>query len=183
VPALIRLLESAEEDVPLAAGAALDRILGANLIQKIEVMPEEIEDVPVVDPDPEPPPGRLSLQLSDPRDLPPPGSPETLEVPSADPAAWRAYWAEHGQRYDARQRLRRGNPYSPSVSLYELDRLPLSSGDRRLLHRELAARTGKLTHFDPHDFVVAQEQSLAAWGALVKSTSHTPGSWGRASGR
>ena len=54
VPALIGLLTSEEEGVPLAAGAALDRLLGANLMQKIEIMPEALEDVPVVDPGPGP---------------------------------------------------------------------------------------------------------------------------------
>src|SRR6185436_9624201 len=34
-PALIDLLGSEEKDVQLAAGAALDRLLGANLIQRI----------------------------------------------------------------------------------------------------------------------------------------------------
>jgi hypothetical protein len=183
VPALIGLLESEEDGVPLAAGAALDRLLGANLIDKIEIMPEAIDDVPVVDPDPDPPAGRLALQVSDPRDQPPAGSPETLEVPSADPAKWRAHWAEHGRRHDPKLRLRRGNPYSPSVSLYELDRLPLPPVDRRRLHRELCARTGKLTAFDPHDFVVVQEQSLMAWASLVKASAETPGSWGRPGAR
>jgi hypothetical protein len=183
VPALIGLLASEEKGVPLAAGAALDRLLGANLIQKIEIMPEALEDVPVVDPDPDPPEGRLAAMVSDPRDQPPAGSPETLEVPSIDPEKWRAYWAEHGKRYDPKQRLRRGNAYSPSVSLYELDRLPLPPEDRRRLHRELGARTGKLTAFDPHDFVVAQERSLMAWGALVKAQGETPGSWGRPNAR
>ncbi len=145
-------------------------------------MPEALEDVPVTDPDPDPPPARLAALVSDPRDVPPAGSAETLEVASTDPAAWRAHWAEHGKRHDPRQRVRRGNGYSPSVSLYELDRLPLSTEDRRRLHRELCARTGKITAFDPHDFVLAQEQSLAAWGALVKAAAETPGSWARAMG-
>jgi hypothetical protein len=180
VPSLIALLGSEEEGVPLAAGAALDRLLGANLVQKIEVMPEAIEDVPVVDPDPDPPNGRLAVSVSDPRDQPPAGSPETLEVPSTDAEAWRAHWAEHGRRLDPKQRLRRGNPYSPSVSLYELDRLPLPPEDRRRLQRELCARTGKHTPFDPHDFVLAQERSLQAWAALVKAQGEVPGSWGRA---
>jgi hypothetical protein len=181
VPALINLLGSEEKEVQLAAGAALDRLLGANLVQQIEIMPEALEEVEVVDPDPEPPPPRkpLAALVGDPRDPPPPGSAETLEVPSIDPEQWRAHWAEHGKSHDPRLRLRRGNPYSPSVSLYELDRLPLSPEDRRRLHRELAARTGKFTAFDPHDFVIAQEQSLAAWGALVKSSAETPGSWSR----
>ena len=99
-----------------------------------------------------------------------------------DPAKWRAFWLEHRRSFDPKQRLRRGNPYSPSVSLYELDQLPLSPEDRRRLHRELGARTGKLTRFDPHDFVLVQERSLAAWGALVKASAETPGSWGRARG-
>ena len=100
-------------------------------------------------------------------------------MPSTEPDRWRAHWAEHGRRHDPRLRLRRGNPYSPSVSLYEIDRLPLPPDDRRRLHRELSARTGKHAHFDPHDFVLAQEQSLAAWGALVKASAETPGSWAR----
>src|SRR5262249_13196132 len=94
-------------------------------------------------------------------------------------ARWRAHWAEHGHRYDPDLRLRRGNPYSPSVSLYELDRLPLAPEDRRRLHRELAARTGKLTPFDPHDFVIVQEQRLVAWASLAKAPAEAPGPWGR----
>ena len=183
VPALMGLLESEAEGVPLAAGAALDRMLGANLIDTIEIMPEVLDDFPIVDPDPDPPAARLAAQASDPRDQPPAGSSETLEVPSADPVRWRAYWEEHGARLDPAHRTRRGHPYSPSVSLYELDRLPLPPGERRCLHRELAARTGKLTPFDPHDFVVVQEQRLAAWSALVKASAETPGSWGRPMGR
>jgi hypothetical protein len=65
------------------------------------------------------------------------------------------------------------------VSLYELDRLPLAPEDRRRLHRELAARTGRWTHFDPHDFVVVQEQGLKAWEGLIKSQAEVPGAWSR----
>ena len=99
---------------------------------------------------------------------------------STDPQRWRAYWAEHGTKLDPQHRVRRGHGYSPSVSLYELDRLPLAPEERRTLHRELAARTGKLARFDTHDLVVIQERSLAEWGALVKATAETPGSWDRA---
>lgn len=190
VPALLQALESEDEPVKLAAGAALDRLLGASLIDRIDILPEALAEVELVDPDPDPdpeaevPPRQTLLELMmHPRDQPSAGSSETLEVPSIDPLRWRAHWAEHGHRHDPKQRLRRGNPYSPSMSLYELDRLTLSVDDRRRLHRELAARTGKLTHFDPHDFVLAQEQSLAAWGALVRATVETPGSWGRPAAR
>jgi hypothetical protein len=185
VPALVRLLESEDDKIKLAAGAALDRLLGANLIESIEVLPEALEEVDVVDPDPDPrkPREPLDVRVSDPRDRPPAGSRETLEVPSTDPAKWRAYWGEHGRRIDPTLRLRRGQPYSPSISLYELDQLSLPLEDRRRLHRELSAQTGKTMHFDPYDFVVVQEQSLKAWGALVRASVETPGSWGRAGRR
>jgi hypothetical protein len=181
VPALISLLSTGEDEVKLAAGAALYRLLGAKILDTIEVMPEEL-DVPLVpDPDPEAKPERRPLAeiVSDRRDQPPPGSKEALEVPAIDPERWSAYWVEHGRSFDPRHRIRRGQAYTTSVSLYELDRLPLTPDERRRLHRELCARTGRVTHFDPHDFVVAQEQSLKAWEALVRATLATPGVWTR----
>jgi hypothetical protein len=180
VPVLLGLLES-EEEVRLAAGAALERLLGAKLVETIEVLPEALEEVGVEDPDPAPRAVRASLAalVSHPRDLPSAGSSETLEVASTDPGKWRAYWGEYGRRYDPKLRVRRGQGYSPSVSLYELDRLALGVDDRRRLHRELVVRTGKVARFDPHDFVRRQEQGLAAWGGLVRASVEVPGSWGR----
>lgn len=170
VPALIALLEAEDEEVRLAAGAALERMLGANLVQQIEVEPEAIEDVEVVDPSPEPRRGRVPLAalVSEPRDRPPAGSKDTLEVPSTEPERWRAYWTEHGERFDPKLRYRRGQQHSPSVSLYELDGLALSAEDRRRLCRELAARTGKWVRFEPHDFVADQVRSLRAWERVVR---------------
>lgn len=181
VPVLMGSLESEDDEVKLAAGAALDRLLGANMVEAFELQPEAAEDVLVVDPDPDPPKRRppLAGELSDPRDMPSPGSPETIDVPSIDPAKWQAYWAAHGGKLDKKQRIRRGYPYSPSVSLYELDRLPLGPVDRRRLFRELCARTGRVVGFDPDDLVVVQERSLAAWGAAVKAMGEVPGAWGR----
>lgn len=181
VPALISVLESGEDDAKIVAGAALERLLGANLMEAIEIEPEKMDDVVVHDPTPEPEPSRQPLAevVSDPRFLPPPGSKDKLELPSVDPEKWRAYWMAHGKRFDRKQRIRRGQPYSPSVSLYELDRLPLLPEERRRLQRELAARTGKWTFFDPHDFVVVQGDSLKAWEGLVAATEVLPGGWGR----
>lgn len=182
VPVLLRLLESDAPKIKLATGAALDRLLGAHLIESIKVLPEALETVDVVDPDSEPgrPREPIEVLVSDPRDRPPAGSSETLEVPSTDPAKWRAYWAEHGRHHDPKLRLRRGQAYSPSISLYELDQLPLSPEDRRRLHHELAARTGKAARFDPYDFVPTQEQSIKDWESLVRASAERPGSWGRA---
>lgn len=181
VPALISVLETGDDDAKIAAGAALERLLGANLIETIEIEPEKIDEPVVHDPSPEPEPSRIPLAevVSDPRFLPPAPSKDKLELPSIDPAKWREYWIANGKRLDRKQRIRRGQPYSPSVSLYELDRLPLLPEERRSLCRELAARTGKWTHFDPHDFVVVQHDSLKAWEGLVAAMPATPGAWGR----
>ncbi|WP_437964692.1 hypothetical protein WMF04_34145 [Sorangium sp. So ce260] len=181
IPPLLDLLESAAEAVAFAAGSALERLLGANLVEEVEVDPEAFQDVVVIDPNPEPFRGRRPLGelVSDPRDRPPVGSRETLDVPSTDSAHWRAYWSEHKGRFDPRQRLRRGQKYSPSVSLHELSRLSLPVEDRRRLCTELAAQTGRWAHFDPHDFVADQERCLGAWRAIVQATREAPGTWGQ----
>ncbi|MDC3956958.1 hypothetical protein KEG38_24065 [Polyangium jinanense] len=169
VPALIEQLTDDDEGVRFAAAEALDRMLGANLVEEIELEPEALEEAGVVDPNPEPARGRVALSelVSDPRDRLPAGSKDTVEAPSTDPERWQAYWAEHGARFDRKGRYRRGQTYSPSVSLYELDRLALSAEDRRRLSRELAVRTGRWVHFDPHDFVADQVRSLQGWEKVV----------------
>lgn len=151
---------------------------------ELEVQPEEVEDRMMLDPDPEPPKGRPSLAklVSHPRDMPSAGSPETLEVASQDPAKWRAYWAQHGRRLDSTARARRGQPYSPSVSLWELDQLPLGPEDRRRLPLEMAARTGRVVRFETHDLVVVQERQFAAWSSLVRASAVVAGSWSRRTG-
>ncbi|XXT16015.1 hypothetical protein WME94_37845 [Sorangium sp. So ce429] len=181
IPSLLDLLESTAGEVALAAGAALERLLGANLVMQVDVDPEVLQEVVLIDPNSERFRGRRSLGelVSDPRDRPPVGSKETLEVPSTDPARWRAYWSEHRARFDPKQRLRRGRQYSPLVSLHELSRLSLPIEDRRRLCRELAAQTGRWAHFDPHDFVAEQERCLGAWQAILQETDRAPGTWGQ----
>ena len=78
------------------------------------------------------------------------------------------------------KRMRRGRQYTPAVSLYELTELTLDVSERRRLQQELCARTGRFTHFDPHVFVVVQEQSLKAWAAILQKLPQTPGGWARA---
>jgi hypothetical protein len=183
VPALIALLETSEDDeVKLAAGAALERMLGAGLVDAIEVMAEAMDEAEVSDPDVEagPPMRPLAEMVTDPRLRPPPPAKETLEIASIDPARWGACWTGHASRLDPKQRTRRGQAYSCSVSLYELDQLALSAEDRRRLHRELSARTGRVTAFDPCDFVPVQVESLERWAAVVRATRDAPGTWGRA---
>ncbi|MFO0758014.1 MAG: hypothetical protein U0359_16075 [Byssovorax sp.] len=183
-PLLIERLGAGDEETAPVAAAALERLLGAKLIEPIEVPPEKVEDMLLVDPDPEPPKAGspLGRQVSRARDLPSDGSPETIEGPTRDPAKWQAYWSAHGRALDPNQRIRRGQPYSPSVSLYELDQLPLSPEDRRRLHRELCAQTGRTVAFDPHDLVVEQEKGISAWGGVVKAMREAPGAWGAKKG-
>lgn len=174
IPALIHLLETADDAVKLAVGTALDRLLGARLIDTIEVTAETLEDIDLPNPDPEAKKPRPELEA---HDAPPEGAKEKLDVPSIDPDRWKGYWSTHGQSVDPRHRIRRGQPHCPSVTLYELDQLPLGVTDRRCLQLELVATTGKWTHFDPHDFVAVQEECLKAWELLVHGTSRVPGSW------
>ena len=181
VAAVVPLLGllAGDEEIALAAGAALDRLVGANLVDTIEIDPEVLVSTPVIDPDPDAAPARAPLAdaVGDPRDRPPAGSKERLEVPSKDPEKWRAYWAEHGRRLDAKLRTRRGKPYSALALFEELDRAPLGPDDRRRVHLELVARTGRHLPFDPCDFVVVQEERLKAWETLAKQGPDAPGSW------
>ncbi len=162
-----------------AAARALDRLLGARLVDRVEVMPEALDKLDVHDPDPKPSPVRRSLveMLEEPRDPAPAGSSETLEVTSTDPARWRAYWTERRSAFDARLRWRRGKPHCASVVLEELDRLPLGREDRLCLVRELAYRTGEFVRGGPDDLVATQEKSLLGWAQIVERTRETPGTW------
>jgi hypothetical protein len=176
---LIDLLEAGDE-VQSAAAWALERITGAGLWEETVVAEEEI----LVSTPPEPNTGepgapRLAQIVSDPRDTPPEPAPETAELPTTKPALWRAYWHNHAHAYEMSARYRRGLPYTPLVSLQELDQGRCTPSERRQLHLELILRTGGFVRFDPHDFVVAQEEAIAAWRPLAQQTRATPGGWVR----
>ncbi|HZO13839.1 MAG TPA: hypothetical protein VFB62_11295, partial [Polyangiaceae bacterium] len=178
VSKLILLLE--QDDLKEAAAWALERITGAGLWEEA-LMPAEDIDVaeppePTV-PFPEPP--RLVRLVSDARDAPPEPSPDAIERPSTDAARWRAWWKQHGSSLSANKRYRRGRPYSPLVSLWELDQAPCTPVERRWLGRELCIRTGTALRFDPHDFVRAQEEALKSWEQRAQRASSMPGTWNR----
>ncbi len=177
---MIELLASDDDEVKAAAAAALDRITGAGIVEKAPVDEEEI----LVDDPPEPDVGeprqpKLARVISDPRDVPPEPKQELIEQPSTDPARWRAWWIEKGASWDMNARYRRGKPYTPLVSLAELDGGACTFGDRRLLQRELVIRTGSFVRFDPHDLVVVQEEALRAWQPVASRQSGAPGRWVR----
>src|SRR5690606_31366263 len=114
---LMALLEGDDERLALAAAYALERITGAGLIVEAEIEAEEIEVPEPPEPDiGEPKAVKLVRLTSDPRDLPPEPSTETVEQPSTSPARWSAWWKDHGERFRVGQRHRRGRPYTPAVS-------------------------------------------------------------------
>ncbi|MCU0685924.1 MAG: hypothetical protein MUF34_27390 [Polyangiaceae bacterium] len=176
---LIDLLEHENEDLHLAAAEALERLTGAGLLDEVPVEPEDIAVPDVPDPPTGDEPGRPSLayEVSDPRDRPEEGSPETLTRPSTDPARWRAFWQANARSFDPTKRLRRGQPYTPRLSLAELEGGHASPGERRLLQRELVIRTGAFVRFDPHDFVASQVAALEQWRPLAQRAAGAPGSW------
>lgn len=177
---LVDLLEHGDEECRAAAGEALARITGAWLIEEVEVPAEEIHIQEPAMPDVgEPRKPKLAQIVSDPRDLPPPPAAEKVERASTDPARWRAWLREHEADFGATGRYRRGKPYTPLMSLQELDAWPCGVEERRLLQRELAARTGGFVRFDPHDLVVVQEQALRAWEPIARRASAAPGQWSR----
>jgi hypothetical protein len=178
--ALVEVLDHGDPVVQLTAAYALDRITGARLMEDVEVPPESIAVPDVEEPDVgEPRPPSLAREVSDPRDRPSEGSPDTVTHPTVDPARWRAFWHERGADYKPGSRYRRGSLYTPSVSCWELDTLPLTPGERRQLQRELCVRTGQVVRFDPHDFVSVQEEALAEWAKVARRHGGAAGSWTR----
>ncbi|MGK3994499.1 hypothetical protein [Sorangium sp. So ce1024] len=181
VPLLIDLLErDGDKATKLAAAYALERITGAGLWDEVAVEDEEIVVAEPPEPDVgEPREVKLAQIVSDPRDLPAAPAPELVEQPTVDAARWRAFWIERCQGWDMGARYRRGLPYTPDVVLDELDTGRVTPGERRLLQRELIVRTGHFVRFDPHDFVVDQEEAIAAWRPIASRASGAPGRWTR----
>ena len=119
---LIELLEHDDELLQVAAAEALERLSNAGLREEVEM---DVEDIFVPEPpEPdigEPKPMRVVRMTSDPRDLPPEPSTETITRPSTNPARWQAWYEQNAAEWPLRTRYRLGQPYSPLVSLAELD--------------------------------------------------------------
>ncbi|WP_437960246.1 hypothetical protein WME76_11785 [Sorangium sp. So ce119] len=181
VPLLIDLLErEGDKATKLAAAYALERITGAGMWEEVAVEDDEIVVAEPPDPDVgEPRELKLAQIVSDPRDLPAAPAPELVEQPTVDAARWRAFWIERCHGWDLGARYRRGLPYTPEVALDELDTGRVTPGERRSIQRELIVRTGHFVRFDPHDFVVDQEEAIAAWRPIASRASGAPGRWTR----
>ena len=177
---LVDLLGHDDPVLQESAAAALERITGARLVEDVEVPAETIAVPDVEEPDTgDPKPPTLAREVSDRRDLPSDGAPEIVTKPTIDSTRWRAYLADHAEEYKPGSRYRRGSLYSAAISCWELDALPLTPGERRLLHRELVVRTGQHVRFDPHDFVSVQEEAVAEWAKIARRHGGAPGTWSR----
>ncbi|HZO16200.1 MAG TPA: hypothetical protein VFB62_23160 [Polyangiaceae bacterium] len=169
IPALLELLAHADLELRVSAARALDRLTGAALVAAIAIPPERT--VPRELPEPamvaEEAPAPLAQLTSDPRFAPSEGSPDMIEGPVTEPEPWRAWWREHGSRFDRNRRYRRGAPHALAACLAELDGPDATPAERQLLHLELAGGSRRYVHFDVDDLVVVQEDALAKWRALV----------------
>ncbi len=180
VVSLINFLELEDVTVKLSAAYALERITGAGLWESNAVPIEEIVVPEPPDPDiGEAPPLKLAKMVSDPRDLPAEPSPEVIEQPTTSVERWRAYWIEKGPMFKSGLRYRRGFPYTPLVSLQELDTGKATPGERRSLQRELCIRTGQHVRLDPIELVPTQEEALREWLPAAQRASTKPGHWSR----
>lgn len=178
-PLLIALLANDDAELKAAAAGALERITGAELYEEVEVPPEVVMEPDVPEPEVGEAPPPLAAELSDPRDLPSEGSPDTVELPAQGLETWKSWWFDHQSQFVPGQRYRRGKLYSPLVVLDELDNGRVTPAERLLLQMELVICTGGAVRFDPHDFVAAQRAAIAAWRAPAERASGRPGAWQR----
>ncbi len=181
---LVALLDRDDEEIRIACGAALEQITAAGLWEEVEVADDDILVPDPPDPDiGDPTPRKLAQLVSDPRELPPAPAPERVVRPATDPARWQAWLRARSEPFAEQARHRRGQLYTPLVTLGELDSGTLTPRERRLVQCELIARTGGFVRFDPHDFVAVQEEAIRAWQPLAARASATPGQWTRAARR
>jgi hypothetical protein len=185
IPFLIKQVGGKKKELKTAAANALDRISGAQLYEEIDIDPEKIEvedpPEPEIDLDGKKPPKPVPLakQVSDPRDEPGEGAPDALELPTTDVRRWQEWWSEAKGNYRSGTRYRRGHPYTPTISLWELDGWRVTPFERRMLQRELVVRTGHYVPFDPFDFVPVQEAALKQWEPHARNASGHGGSFTR----
>ena len=179
VDKLIELLRHDDAEVVEAAAYALFRITGIELLEEAEIAPDKImvPEPPLPELGDLEPPAPLAQQVSDPRDLPSDGSPDTIVRPSTEPLRWRQEWDRRRSDVQEGARYRRGRPYTPLMSLWELSHGRLTAVQRRYLQQELVVRSGHHVHFDTAGLLAQQELALREWDEVLRSSSS--GGWSR----
>lgn len=171
---LMQVLKGKDPELALAAAFALERITGAGLFDEVEVPPEQLDEPEAPEPNTGEP---LAELVSDPRDVPEPGSNDLMYFPTVDFNRWYRWWRDNSSRFSLGVRHRRGVQYSALVSWNELDQAPCTPGERRMLQQELIVRSGSFQAFDVEWFVPRQEAALVAWQPLARSASGRLGVW------
>jgi len=162
IEALLAFLRDGDEALALEAARALERLLGARLLASVAIAPEELPAPPEL-PEPEVPGPRapsLAREVSDPRDVPALGSPDTLELPSPEFEVWRAYWLEHRGRFEASRRHRAGAPHAALGVWQELAGGALRHDERRDAGFELQLLTRTEVGLDVRALVGEQLAAL-----------------------
>lgn len=167
VASLLALVGHEDQPVALAAALALERITGAGLFAEVTLDPTLLEFGALDEPQlPEPDTGGflpLAGETSDPRDTPPEGSPDTVELPAPDPEAWSAWWEGHRGDFDPGTRYRGGRPHGVDTVRAELAGPLLPPTLRRDVADELRVISRACPRFDVRDFVVLQHRALVSW--------------------
>lgn len=162
-----------------ACGFALQRITGYEFFDDVELPAERLEAEEPADPAAIPREDQtLERQVGDPRDAPADPAPDRLKLPAGRAEVWRDYLRREGPRYDSGARFRRGERYTPALSLDELDRYCITPTERRTLFYELVLKTGEVVRFSTDDFVAVQQEALRSWAPIAQRASSQPGSWG-----
>jgi hypothetical protein len=173
-----------DEPVRLAAAYGLERLTAAGFYEVAELPPQKSEEPEIPEPDlGEPPSKALAGRVSIPQDEPAEASPDLLERPSTDFDRWRRHWEPIAPRFRPEQRIRRGVPYTPMVSLEELDTGRYTPAERRALVVELVIRAGHYVPHEPEDWVSAQARAITQWQTLIADSGRAPGSWDRTTRR
>ena len=139
VPFLIGLLESDNEEMKVAAGAALDLISGHHARERVtQTIPSDLGD-----------------EVS--------GEVREVERVNTSAEYWSKWW--HGQRanLDTNARWRRGEYFSLGACIDELADPQSTLTERTRAHIELSARAPVLIPFEPDWFVGRQDESIDAW--------------------
>lgn len=154
VPALIALLDSADEGAAPAAAEALDFLTGAGLRETVQVP----WSPGVTPPDGSPPPTRA------------------VSTPIVDRLAWERWFATARGRLDPRVKIRGGLPFAPAMIVDELESkaAPARREDAAL---ELVIATSVGTRFATSGWVGRQLRELAELRAHVRSLGSAAGAW------
>lgn len=138
IPWLIEALDSEWEAV---AAGALALVTGAGLTEQVELAPSEEDDEEA--------------------------EPRKVTRPSSDPEAWRAWWAEHRDRFDGKERFRRGRRFSLEGCVVELADPAAGYQDRVRAGLELAMRARAPIGFEADWPVWRQRDAIARWRTWV----------------